>query len=663
MGQVQDPQNDMTLNQEDECETLWHHFNHDFDEVIIKDDIAFLASRSRGFVIADISDKTSPEIIHHQNIIGYTSDIALIDTSLFVLFGNISGHRFLWLLDVSTPNNPILISETIFGSNIFIEMCVDNNLAYLISNTELRILNVTNLALPSMVSSTPLSEPRNLIKRDDVIYVSSFDNHGISAYNVSQPSLPELMCNYNGSDSGLFSSFSAKCFEIDGDFLYANLIYGILVVNVTDPGNMTFCNYIVTEFQNFYYASIAITEDYIYMSQHLLGILVLDKNNNTHPIIAGSFNSFVFELLIVDDYLYTTYFALTIFDISDPLNNTFIGKLGVDSYTDTRKVAINSNFAYFTDMWSGLKIVDISNLTDSQIVGEYFNNYVLLDIEVISNRAFVYNYANGLDVLDISNVSSPMLLKRYSRFIINSVNASFKYIEKILLQDNYLYVLTSENIFVIIDISQPDSPVAVGSYSPTYDTYRFTVDDNKAYLGCDTRMLILDITNKANPKLAGIYTPDGSAEIGDIAVSGKYAIVGIDDALMVLNVGRASNVKQITKIDNYDGGNVGIAGKYVWASSLELKIYDLDNPEKPLDVTTFWDKDSTICVDPWYMGKYIMDVEIKDNIAFLTYAGNGFMIVQLPVFATGKIAIEFSVTIGSFLIVSFIAIFIRKKKR
>ncbi|MHA1186535.1 MAG: LVIVD repeat-containing protein, partial [Candidatus Heimdallarchaeota archaeon] len=371
-----------------------------------------------------------------------------------------------------------------------------------------------------------------------------------------------------------------------------------------------------------------------------------------------------FDIFLKDDFLFTTYNALLIFDISIPASTSLIGQLGKSSYGFIWAVDVVSNFVYVVDMWSGLLIFDISNLLSPIEVGQYNPFGTIRHIKVIGNYAFLNVFGVGIEVIDISNPAAPTLIGRYESFLVNGVSHNVFHIWDAFISEDYAYVIASEDKLIIIDLSQLDSLTATGTLVLTNSTSSIFVEKNKAYLGCESGMLIIDVKNKANPKEVGVFIDKNSYGIGDIAVTGKYAVTAYGDSLELLNVGRSTNVKKIITIDaDFSAMSVGIAGKYVWGSYMDFRLYDLDDPDKPVFITSYFDNESTGCLDPWDLNQVMREVIVRDNIAFIAYGANGFIIIRLPVLATGKINVNFSVIIGSLIVVSFIALITRKKKR
>ena len=92
-------------------------------------------------------------------------------------------------------------------------------------------------------------------------------------------------------------------------------------------------------------------------------------------------------------------------------------------------------------------------------------------------------------------------------------------------------------------------------------------------------------------------------------------------------------------------------------------MYDMNNPKTPVEFASFFDSESARCLDPWDMSTNINEIVIRDGYAFLAHGTNGFVIISLPVTKQGKIGLEYTYTVCSFVAVITIIVIITRKKR
>jgi hypothetical protein len=82
----------------------------------------------------------------------------------------------------------------------------------------------------------------------------------------------------------------------------------------------------------------------------------------------------------------------------------------VDTPGDAYDVAVSGSYAYIADNSSGLRIVDISNPANPQIVGFVITPGDAWGVAVSGIYAYVADEYAGLQVVDISNPASPQIV-------------------------------------------------------------------------------------------------------------------------------------------------------------------------------------------------------------------------------------------------------------
>jgi hypothetical protein len=96
---------------------------------------------------------------------------------------------------------------------------------------------------------------------------------------------------------------------------------------------------------------------------------------------------------------------------------------------------------------------------------------------------------------------------------------------------NYAYVVGSE--FRVVDVSNPASPVVVGTYTLQEGGQGVYVSGNYAYVAtCNSGLLVLDVSNPANPTKVGEYNTLGCAK--DVRVAGNYIYLADSDNGLVI---------------------------------------------------------------------------------------------------------------------------------
>ncbi|MCA8951737.1 MAG: hypothetical protein KDE27_19670, partial [Planctomycetes bacterium] len=129
----------------------------------------------------------------------------------------------------------------------------------------------------------------------------------------------------------------------------------------------------------------------------------------------------------------------------------------------------------------------------------------------------------GTIVVDVTNPTNPIQRKW--------LPWGFASTRDIRTYSHYAYVVTAANPgFQILDLSNPNSPVALGVFGTLHSNRArnvcVDVGAGRLYLvGCDTGTLVYDLTqNPFNPTFLGYALPGGVAnEVNDLCVENGYA--------------------------------------------------------------------------------------------------------------------------------------------
>jgi len=229
-------------------------------------------------------------------------------------------------------------------------------------------------------------------------------------------------------------------------------------------------------------------------------------------------------------------------------------------------------------------------------------------IDINGNFAYV-GVGNYIQILDMTNPYLPLWKGR----IHISPNA-------LVASGNYLYVAAWNFGLKVIDVSDSDNPIVVGSFDSPGSALGISISGIYAYLADgDYGLVIIDISNPTQPIIVGSIDTPGTAY--DVVVSGSYAYV-VDDAygLRVINI---SNPFYPFEVGSYNtpGGAVGLAvsGQYAYVAdeSSGLRIIRISNPSNPIEVGFY---------DPQYN---VWGVATSGVYAYLANEYGGFKVVNI----------------------------------
>jgi hypothetical protein len=134
---------------------------------------------------------------------------------------------------------------------------------------------------------------------------------------------------------------------------------------------------------------------------------------------------------------------------------------------------------------------------------------------IAGRYAYVADDASGLRIIDISEPKSPVVVGSYSLGGAKTVAVAGK----------YAYVGDTSTGLKIIDVSNPVAPTLVGTYSMA-GTFGIALSGKYAYVSDFTAaaVRIIDVSNPAAPALAGSVSIATSKPYG-LAISGKYLYI------------------------------------------------------------------------------------------------------------------------------------------
>ncbi|MCG8432199.1 MAG: hypothetical protein MJA29_13650, partial [Candidatus Omnitrophica bacterium] len=150
---------------------------------------------------------------------------------------------------------------------------------------------------------------------------------------------------------------------------------------------------------------------------------------------------------------------LTVVDVSNASNPQIAGSLYNDTlFTDIERLYVSGRYAYLAQ-GDYFTVVDVSDVNNPRITG-VLNNSTLLGttyaIYVSGRYAYVGTYyGNSLVVVDVSNASNPEIAGYVEGIAINP--------RSVCVNGRYAYVTLSDDRLEIVDVSDPGSPLSVGT--------------------------------------------------------------------------------------------------------------------------------------------------------------------------------------------------------
>ncbi|MCP4151047.1 MAG: hypothetical protein GY757_25105, partial [bacterium] len=416
------------------------------------------------------------------------------------------------------------------------------------------------------------------------------------------------------------------------------------------------------------YRDVFVKGQYAYCATEESGLVILDISDSTSPqLVSTSEVRGVAQSIHVEGqlaYIASGAGGMQIFDVSNPASPSRLGYLYTNGYTGI--VTVSGNYAYVGDHGNKtLHIVDISVPATPVGVASHLLSAQQLTISAIGingNYAYIgttYYGGGTIQIIDISNPNSPVKVGEYSAPIYD-----------IAFAGDYAYIVSKEECIEILDISFPTAPSRVGSLDLTFTGSDFygggiSVSGNYAYVAASvpyyisewrTRVMVVDITDKAAPVLSGetvsysqhcngfyfdgrnvfvagieglhiigVSNPTEPTRVGaykrpipyELSVKGNYAYVVFDtNSLGVFDVSDPTNPTRIVMMDDLGGGRrVHVEGNYAYLSGSHLTVLDISNPVSPQVASI--------------VQQEVSDVFVSGNYAYLISTGSQLQILDV----------------------------------
>ncbi|UCF04574.1 MAG: hypothetical protein JSV33_11655 [bacterium] len=142
--------------------------------------------------------------------------------------------------------------------------------------------------------------------------------------------------------------------------------------------------------------------------------------------------------------------------------------------------------------------------------------------------------------------------------------------------------------FLVMDISNPESPVIVTGIDLPHNGGPVKISGNYAYVACAPGALlqVVDITDPTSPFIAGSCT--NMSRCRDIVIAGDFAYIAAGfDGLVVVDISDPTNPTKISSAGCFHYCYViSIAGDYVFLSDEAhgLDVYNISDPYNPVMV-------------------------------------------------------------------------------
>jgi hypothetical protein len=275
---------------------------------------------------------------------------------------------------------------------------------------------------------------------------------------------------------------------IDNEKAYMVGTGGIAVANISDPSNVPVPLYNNQVSKNGFL--IAVTGLYAYVGESGGTVGIINFKDIYRPKRESSIEApgEITRIALAGGYLYLARkdFGLQVYEISIPTVPIFKGNQIVVG--DANGLFVTNKYAYVTSTTGNLTIIDVTNLSNLPVAGNYNWGINFYDIFVDNKLAYIPQGTTGVQVIDISKLPTPewvtnIYSNRFSRQVVVS---------------GYYTVINDELSIQVFYNKDPKKQLYAGSFDnmgPVIN--RIHAFDNKFILICsnDRKLKILEMSS------------------------------------------------------------------------------------------------------------------------------------------------------------------------
>ncbi len=378
------------------------------------------ASGMGRFHIVDLSDPANPfEAIEPSGFYG-ADHIALYDDYL------VKAGDILEFFSLNDPSQPALTGSVTTRSALIKSMDVIDHYALVIEEWgDLSVVDISMPFSPAVISElsgfsddyTTGIPYYDLEMKDDFVFeTDSF--HGLSAVDLTDPMNPIL------ASSVLINRAQTKGFVIKGNLAYIPASYGLHIVDISDPYDLTEIGYAATDQINW----VEVANGYAYTTQYYSyndGLHIFDVSDPAHPqfVRTDPGTSVYTDLLVKGDYLYVGCRRLNgvhgisgveIFDLSDPIYPLLVSSFQTELGPLDLKLEGNRLYILSADFLDDLnppntriEIFDISNPLDPVRLCGFSAPGHGHDIQVSNEFVYIADFYAKFTIIDARDPYNP----------------------------------------------------------------------------------------------------------------------------------------------------------------------------------------------------------------------------------------------------------------
>jgi hypothetical protein len=422
-------------------------------DVVVRDRAAYVAAADAGLLVVDVTVPAAPRELSIVDTPGYARDL-IADGSMLYVADQWAGVRVLSLAQPFSPHEVTAVTLPSWA----LDLALSADTLYVAGGSRgLQMIDVSDATRPRVAGDYPI--PLKVTWKVAVAggrVLAGVRTEGVHIVDVTQPDALRRV--------GVISPLvSASAVAVKGDFAYTlTADQGMRIVDFTRSdrprergGGPTL--------QGLVGGIATVGENHVYVGSGIQGrhqLDVFDVSDPDRPVLARSLTifNFAWELALHGSHLYMpNEFGLEVFDVTNPAEPVVRGGIAFPEIAENggaTSVAFAGTHAFVSAGWGGLRVVDISQPANMQVVGSWEAKPATAVGALAYRDGHLYAAAGPvLFVLDVRDPRQPVLL--------TSVNVSGG-AGDILLDGRHAYLASYGGGVAILDIGDPARPVMLG---------------------------------------------------------------------------------------------------------------------------------------------------------------------------------------------------------
>ncbi len=399
---------------------------------------AYTTNESDPLQVIDISNPASPNRIGQ---IGTSIPVKLWLFGQYLYASSFGGGISIYSL--ANPRSPQLLSTYTGNGYICGSIYVSGNYMVTTWTFNIEIIDISNLASPTKVSSYSYSSPHSFYPNCAVItgnyVIIGESTEYLHIVDISTPSNPVYAGRYR------VGTRAPANMNIVGSTLYVRENGGVFrVFSLANPLSPVLLGTCTPSQYNY---GLTVSGNYAYLPSSDEGLQIVNISNSSSPYIIGIYDhsGAPNAIEVSGNYAYTIGTSMDVFNISNPSNSYFISS---NTSIDGLGSQLVGNHIFLAGR--GFRAVDISNPYSPVQLFE-IGKYIIdedWDVAIIDHYAYVSDSDDGFALFDFSDLSNPV-------YITSSRACCGK---GLAIKEDYLYINEGPG-FEIFDLSIPSDPI------------------------------------------------------------------------------------------------------------------------------------------------------------------------------------------------------------